>query len=294
MKMASKDTPNSSLHVIDWGRTDEEIAALIGCSVEAVQCRRRKMRLTANRSRQPESKQPSGERGARTSAPRRRRSVIYDWDSVDWSLPTRVITRRLGCSESIVSRRRRLLGKPSAPRVMSSRYDWDSVDWTRRDVEIAGWLGCSRERVRQVRQARGLPPSPRVDPSSKSSRIKAWMKRESRLSGALSTGEVREIFDCSRTVVLTAARRTGFRLRPPRLAYAVRAPINWDLPNRDLAMIWWPHAKWPLQKVGSNRFAYGRPSRWKGHRCPERDPAYRRALAAEKRKARRWRRTQGR
>lgn len=68
-----------------------------------------------------------------------------DWSTVDWSLGTKPLARKLGISAPTVRKYRALRGNShtAKPPGHPPKYDWASVDWSKSDTEITRQLKCS-------------------------------------------------------------------------------------------------------------------------------------------------------
>lgn len=210
---------------------------------------------------------------------------------VDLTRPTKEIAAEAGCVPNTVYRVRRLSGI-KAPRAKSiyipkSLYDWSSVDWSQQDSHIARDLGCSRERVRQVREASGIAPPSCRGWHEATHRAQRFL--ESLNGEPITTKEFAERARVSYTVASRfASKCKGFYVPPHGCTKYDWEAMNWDLPNRDLVMIWLdPNASAAFVQVAKMRGKLRKgPSKWSGRsRSLENDPAYLRALAAETKKA---------
>ena len=182
---------------------------------------------------------------------------------------------------------------PLPPHLKPSRkalFDkWRAVDWSRQDVELADKTGLSPERIRQIRHNIGAPRAPHHGRSRQSLRTLQWAKDNLHLLKGRSRQELRREYGlaCSRRSALT-------RLLKPFLRNGCLDTLhpwgrmNFALSSRDLERIW----RLPYNIASTYRWRKQRPRpRWSfvgkhprfGGRKELR--AYRRAVAAEERKA---------
>ena len=160
---------------------------------------------------------------------------------------------------------------------------WASLDWSRPDGRIAAVLGVCRERVRQVRAELGKPLA--APAQSRAGRLRAYAERNrGRLHGLPATEVLRLAgVGLSEEYAGQVLRSAGVRppARPGRPSCWRGA--DWRLPNADLAMVWGVAAA--VVATFRSRLGVGS-AKWRGNdRQRREDPEYRRALAAEKRRA---------
>ncbi len=86
----------------------------------------------------------------------RGRPPVYDWSTVEWSLPTATIAASLGCTKNAVWRHRKKLPPGTVPKYSRPTiFDWSNVNWALRNVVIARGLGCTRAAVSLARRREG-------------------------------------------------------------------------------------------------------------------------------------------
>jgi hypothetical protein len=169
-----------------------------------------------------------------------------------------------------------------------SREQWNKVDWRKRDAEIARELGVTRECVRLVRRAKGIGPSAA---QAAIRELEGFVRtHRDRLHGLL----VEDVIRHSGTDLPYHVARRILREHDvtPHEPQSPLRDIDWRLPNRDLAIIWGTTARYIANLRARLRAG---PAKWNARRRQlARDPAYRQALAREKRKAQQQRKRKGR
>lgn len=215
--------PNTDWSLVDWSRSNDEIAASLGCSYSAVSNQRQRWSTSTSKT------------------------IRVDWESVDWNQTNAVIARQVGLCEATVARVRRGVGAPKSTirNPLVCRIDWESADWFMRDTDIARQLGCTKERVRQMRTWLGKPKSPlhrrrtatfeTIACIVKANGQPVNRKQLSECRGKLVTRQ-----QADRIEPLIGERI----LEPPPYRAPRKYPYelwNWELSDTDLAKIWLPH-----------------------------------------------------
>lgn len=196
------------------------------------------------------------------------------------------IMRTVGCSyQSAVKYAKGFdnVVRKSCPHSLDPR--WLEVDWAANDAQIARQIGVTREAVRQARIRRGAPDSP----------VKHWRQVSINRAAEIdhdappqTVKELAESWGIAVTNVYTTARRLGveYKRSPGNLWKYPWEEMNWDLPSRDLALLWIGKLTFSSRVcIATNRRRFGYPARWDAHnRNLTDDPAYVAALEAERRK----------
>ena len=161
-----------------------------------------------------------------------------------------------------------------------SHIDWNTVDWSLKNCELARQLGVTGERVRQIRLARNLPPTQRHSDGGK--QFRAFVAANRR---RLHRWSIRQMIVESGATISTATahtilKKTNVRLRQHFIPWE---HVNWGLPDRDLAKAWHTTSTY-VCKVRAAMNVGG--PQWIGTPMSnDRDPAFRRLLAREVKKA---------
>lgn len=162
-------------------------------------------------------------------------------------------------------------------RERAARVDWRRIDWRKTNIQIARELGVSRERVRQVRRTAGIAPV--QTPAQRFYHFVITHREQLRgctVRGAIELSGHKVCYEVARQVLRKAGITPFQRKEEP-------VPLDWRLPNRDLARIYGRSE----QQIANLRFRTGAgPARWdlRGGRALK-DAGYRTALETEKRKA---------
>lgn len=171
-------------------------------------------------------------------------SNLCDWDKLDWSRNDQDIARELKVEPAVIRNVRKKLGKQRAPRrdyrLKATEEMLAAVDWKNlRDAEISRLLRVSRERVRQIRIHRGEPCERETMKSKIPSAIKWLQEHRAEMEGK-SWREIIslipiEMAPSTKRVVL---RMSGIKYLRENIGDIAKLPVNWELPNGYLVMIW--------------------------------------------------------
>lgn len=126
-----------------------------------------------------------------------------DWSTVDWSLGTKPLARKLGVSAPTVRKYRAMRGTNHTPIPpgRKPKYDWASVDWTKTDYAIARQLGCSTMTAYYNRMKFKLKTREFY------SRIKPKAAQTKSITVDVAPGEVAKMLDEQKDLMLKAAER---------------------------------------------------------------------------------------
>lgn len=180
--------------------------------------------------------------------------VAVDWSKVDWNQSNYHIGKQTGVSPATVAVRRSACGASVFKRqTVSSRSVTDEMineaDWElSTDSALAKQWQVSRERVRQIRLKYGKPRCKIAHTPRESVEALTWLlDHKEELNG-------KHLHDISRAIPfpilqmhtrLALVRRSGIEyVNPKKWKWRDDYPINWNLPNRILEILWNCSSTW--------------------------------------------------
>lgn len=130
---------------VDWKQSDEDIANILGVTINAV---RRRRHIFA----------PDTIQEIKDHQQKKREEYINFWRTLDWSQSNIDIVNRYTVGLSTVIKYRKIFA-PHTVREKNPEPDYSQVNWSQSNKTIGDQIGVSQSTVKRERERRGLPPS---------------------------------------------------------------------------------------------------------------------------------------